>query len=95
MSVYSPLGVHYPGLHPGPGREPAVAQGLLLEGGDGAPCLAQAHTGHTLLQPEHAQMITGQGSGENKTVRSGKLYSWYGYEILWEVPRDFGSFLCG
>ena len=94
MSVYSPLGVHYPGLHPGPGGEPAVAQGLLLEGGDGAPRLAQAHTGHTLLQPEHAQMLTGQGhysgSGENKTVTSEKLYSLYGYEISWEVTRVFG-----
>ena len=53
----SPGGVHYPGLHPGPGGQPPVApgdQGLLLEGGDGAPRLAQAaHAAHTLLQPEH------------------------------------------
>ena len=46
--LYSPGGVHYPGLHPGPGRQPAVgAERLLLEGGDGAPGLAQAP--HTLL----------------------------------------------
>ena len=81
MCVYSPLGVHYPGLHPGPGREPAVAQGLLLEGGDGAPCLAQAHTGHTLLQPEHAQMITGQGhkriwGEQNCQVREAVFLVW-------------------
>ena len=46
----------------------APDQGLLLEGGDGAPRLAQAAP-HTLLQPEHAHWSQAADLREQGQVR--------------------------